>query len=102
MKVKLAKIRNYPGSSTDGERIARSRITGCISSDRVGITLETLKRTSLAQSKYGAVLSAGRSTSEIGILLLTLRIHPPGTFMLAMLPFEVIPTDGSCQRLAKS
>jgi uncharacterized protein (DUF608 family) len=74
----------------DGEWIARFHgLPGVFPTDRVETTLETLKRTSLAASEYGAaVFHPGKESSREGWDpgYWTMRgVHPPGTLMLAML-----------------
>ncbi len=73
----------------DGEWIARFHgLQGVFRPDRVATVLETLKRTSLARSEFGAAVFGppedGAPTDwDPGYW--TLRgVHPPGTFMLAM------------------
>jgi len=82
----------------DGEWIARFHgLPGVFRPERVGITLETLKRTSLAQSKYGASVFSqpeDRPGDDWDPGYWTLRgVHPPGTFMLAMLYLYEGQTD---------
>ena len=74
----------------DGEWMARFHgLPGVFRSDRVGITLETLKRTSLTQSEYGAAVFSqpeGKTSLDWDPGYWTMRgVHPPGTFILAML-----------------
>jgi uncharacterized protein (DUF608 family) len=75
----------------DGEWMARFHgLEGVFRSDRVDTMLETLKRTSIALSEFGAVVFCKPEAAELqegdwspgywgphGV-------HPPGTFMLAM------------------
>ena len=74
----------------DGEWMARAHgLPGVFRADRVATVLETLKRTSLAGSDYGAVVftqpeDAALDGWDPGYW--TLRgIHPPGTYILSML-----------------
>jgi uncharacterized protein (DUF608 family) len=75
----------------DGEWMARFHsFEGVFCPDRVDTTLETLKRTSLAVSEFGAVVFCKPEATEVkegewspgywGAH----GVHPPGTFMLAM------------------
>lgn len=74
----------------DGEWIVHFHgLPGVFQPDRVSITLETLKRTNLAQSGHGAVTfchpdGVPSESWELGYWT-TQGIHPPGTFILAML-----------------
>ena len=74
----------------DGEWIARFHgLKGVFRPDRVNQVLEKLKRTSLKESSYGAVVflpPEGDSTTEWNPGYWSLRgVHPPGTYMLSML-----------------
>jgi uncharacterized protein (DUF608 family) len=74
----------------DGEWMARFHsLPGVFQPDRVKTVLETLKRTSLARSEYGAVVFCqpeGASGEAWDPGYWTMRgVHPPGTFILAML-----------------
>lgn len=74
----------------DGEWIARFHgLPGVFQNDRVDQTLETLKRTSLARSEYGAVVFCPPGDSpgtDWNPGYWTMKgVHPPGTFVLAML-----------------
>jgi uncharacterized protein (DUF608 family) len=88
----------FPTDLPEREWIARFHgLPGVFRPDRVGITLETLKRTSLTQSKYGASVFSkpeGRPDDGWDPGYWTLRgVHPPGTFMLAMLYLYEGQTD---------
>jgi uncharacterized protein (DUF608 family) len=74
----------------DGDWMARSHgLEGVFNEDRVGTTLETFERTSLAMSEFGAVTfckpegALGADDWEPGYWGAH-GVHPPGTFMLAM------------------
>jgi len=73
----------------DGEWMARFHgLPGVFRAERVETTLETLKRTSLTASEYGAAVFSPPegSTEDWDPGYWTMHgVHPPGTFMLAML-----------------
>jgi uncharacterized protein (DUF608 family) len=74
----------------DGEWMALFHgLPGVFQSERVKTTLETIKRTSLARSEYGAAvfgLPEGASSDAWDPGYWAMRgVHPPGTFILSML-----------------
>ena len=80
------------GYQLDGEWITRQHgVEGVFRPDRVHTTLETLKRTCVAMSKFGAVTFGKPDATELGEgewspgYWGAHGVHPPGTFMLAML-----------------
>ena len=79
------------GYQLDGEWMARSHgLPGVFRPDRIEETLDTLERTSIAMSEFGAVTFCKPGGSALGAddwnpgYWGPHGVHPPGTFMLAM------------------
>jgi uncharacterized protein (DUF608 family) len=79
------------GYQLDGEWMARFHgVPGVFRPERVKTTLETLKRTSIAMTPYGAAVFCKPGAQALGKddwnpgYWGPRGVHPPGTFMLAM------------------
>jgi len=79
------------GYQLDGEWMVRFHgLEGVFRPDRVDATLETIKRTNIAMSAFGATTFAAPAGGQINTeewnpgYWGTHGVHPPGTFMLAM------------------